>query len=97
MMVVVVVVMCLCACVCVCVCVRPCVCLCACVRVCVCVCVCSRACVCVYVESHSVLKVDSGRKILCRTGDSNPRQYCAWIFQSDALPTELSQLPYAAV
>ena len=25
-------------------------------------------------------KTDSGRKILCRTGDSNPRQYCAWPF-----------------
>ena len=22
----------------------------------------------------------SGRKITCRTGDSNPRQYCAWLF-----------------
>ena len=26
------------------------------------------------------LEVDSGRKIPCRTGDSNPRQYCAWLF-----------------
>ena len=24
------------------------------------------------------LEVDSGRKILCLTGDSNPCQYCAW-------------------
>ena len=29
---------------------------------------------------ESALKVDSGRKIPCRTGDSNPRQYCAWLF-----------------
>ena len=28
----------------------------------------------------SALEVDSGRKISCRTGDSNPRQYCAWLF-----------------
>ena len=26
----------------------------------------------------SALKVDSGRKIPCRTGDSNPRQYHTW-------------------
>ena len=29
---------------------------------------------------QSALKGDSGRKIPCRTGDSNPRQYCAWLF-----------------
>ena len=29
---------------------------------------------------QSTLEVDSGRKIPCRTGDSNPRQYCAWLF-----------------
>ena len=34
-------------------------------------------------------KADSRRKIPCRTGDSNPRQYCGLAFQSDALPTEL--------
>ena len=28
---------------------------------------------------ESALKADSGRKIPCRTGDSNPRQYCAWL------------------
>ena len=38
---------------------------------------------------ESALKVDTRRKIPCRTGDSNPRQYCALAFQSDALPTEL--------
>ena len=26
-----------------------------------------------------LLEADSGRKIPCRTGDSNPRQYCAWL------------------
>ena len=25
-------------------------------------------------------EVDSGRKIPCRTGDSNPSQYCSWLF-----------------
>ena len=29
-------------------------------------------------ELYRHLKTDSGRKIPCRTGDSNPRQYCAW-------------------
>ena len=29
---------------------------------------------------ESALKADSGRKIPCRTGDSNPQQYCAWLF-----------------
>ena len=27
-----------------------------------------------------LVKADSGRKISCRTGDSNPQQYCAWLF-----------------
>ena len=35
---------------------------------------------CTDTERESALKVDSGRKIPCRTGDSNPRQYCAWLF-----------------
>ena len=39
--------------------------------------------------TQSALKADSGRKIPCRTGDSNPRQYCACFYQLDALPTEL--------
>ena len=30
---------------------------------------------------ESALKVDSGGGIPCRTGDSNPRQYCAWLFR----------------
>ena len=41
---------------------------------------------------ESAPEADSGRKIPYRTGDSNPRQYCAWrflAFQSDALPTDL--------
>ena len=38
----------------------------------------------------SALDADSGRKIPCRTRDSNLCQYCIWLFQSDALPTELS-------
>ena len=29
---------------------------------------------------QSALVTDSGRKIPCRTGDSNPRQYCPWLF-----------------
>ena len=35
---------------------------------------------CTYSFKESALEVDSGRKIPCRTGDSNPRQYCAWLF-----------------
>ena len=27
-----------------------------------------------------IVRICTGRKILCRTGDSNPRQYCAWLF-----------------
>ena len=38
---------------------------------------------------ESALKVDSGRQIPCRIGDSNPRQYCNLAFQSDAPPTEI--------
>ena len=39
---------------------------------------------------ESALKVNSGRKIPCRTRDSNPRQYCAGLaFQSDTLRDEL--------
>ena len=37
----------------------------------------------------SALEVDSGRKIPCRTGGSNPCQYSAWIF-SGTLSTEIS-------
>ena len=29
---------------------------------------------------ESVPEAESGRKILCRTRDSNPRQECAWLF-----------------
>ena len=29
---------------------------------------------------QSALEVDCGRKIPCRTGDFNPYQYCAWLF-----------------
>ena len=29
---------------------------------------------------QSALKADTDRKIPCRTGDSNPRQYCTWLF-----------------
>ena len=39
------------------------------------------------------LEADSGRIIPCRTGDSNPRQYCDFLlayFQSGSLPAELS-------
>ena len=39
----------------------------------------------------SALEVVSGRKIPCLTGDSNPRQYCAWLFSR-----KLYQLSYPA-
>ena len=29
---------------------------------------------------RAALKADSGPRIPCRTGESNPRQYCAWQF-----------------
>ena len=29
---------------------------------------------------ESALEADCGRKIPYRTGDSNPHQYCAWLF-----------------
>ena len=29
---------------------------------------------------ETALEVDSGRKVPCRTRDSNPRQHCAWLF-----------------
>ena len=29
---------------------------------------------------ESAPEIDSGEKIPCRTGDSNPRQHCAWLF-----------------
>ena len=35
---------------------------------------------------ESALKVDSGRKIPCCTGDWNPCQYCTLFFQLDAVP-----------
>ena len=31
-------------------------------------------------KRESALKVDSGRTVPCRTVDSNPRQYYAWLF-----------------
>ena len=31
-------------------------------------------------ERESALEVDSGRKMLCCTGGSNPFQHCAWLF-----------------
>ena len=33
-----------------------------------------------------IIRVCTGRKILCRTGDSNPRQYCAWLFGRTLYP-----------
>ena len=39
---------------------------------------------------ESALKVDSGRKNTCRTGHSNPRQYCAWLSLSVSLSLSLS-------
>ena len=35
---------------------------------------------------ESALEADSGRKIPCRTVDSNPRQYCAWLFSRTLYP-----------
>ena len=35
---------------------------------------------CTQTVRESAPEVDSGRKIPCRTGDSNPRQYCAELF-----------------
>ena len=35
---------------------------------------------------ESALKVDSGRKNRCHTGDSNPRQYCACLFSRTLYP-----------
>ena len=46
---------------------------------------------------ESVRKMDSGRRknkiiiIPCSTGDSNPRQYCAWLFSPTLYP--LSYIP----
>ena len=42
--------------------------------------------------TESAQEVDSGRKMLCRTGDSKPVSVLRLAFQSDALATELSQL-----
>ena len=42
--------------------------------------------------SESALNVDYGRKIPCRTGDSNLRQYCAWV-----LSRTLYHLSYPAL
>ena len=40
------------------------------------------------------LEVDYGRKSPCRTGDSNPRQYCTPpAFQSDAVPYTSEAIP----
>ena len=35
---------------------------------------------CTDIVRESALKVDSGRKIPCCTRDSNPCQYCIWLF-----------------
>ena len=47
---------------------------------------------------ESALKVDSGRKVPCRTGDSNPRQYCARLFNQTfhqvSYPHKLQALVY---
>ena len=49
---------------------------------------------CTDTERESALKADSGRKIPCRTGDSNPRQYCAWIFNRTLYPLSYHPLPF---
>ena len=41
---------------------------------------------CAKTVRESALKADSGRSIPCRTGDSNPRQYCVWIFDPTLPP-----------
>jgi len=46
-------------------------------------------------EREHALRVDSGRKIPCRTGDSNPRQYCAWpCSRTLCQPSYLFRQPY---
>ena len=47
---------------------------------------------CMDIVRESALEVDSWRKIPCRNGDSNPRQYCTLAFQSDVLPSEVFPL-----
>ena len=44
----------------------------------------------------SELKVDSGEKICCHIRDSNPHQYCAWLFSRTAT-NELSLPSVVAV
>ena len=41
---------------------------------------------CTDTARESALEVDSGRKILCCTGDLNPCQYCAWLFSQTLYP-----------
>ena len=44
---------------------------------------------CTYTVREPALEADSGRKIICRSGESTPRQYCT---RSDALLTEIPPL-----
>ena len=46
---------------------------------------------CTNTVRESAPKIESGSKIPCRTGDSNPRQYCAWLV--DTTFTQLSHTP----
>ena len=41
---------------------------------------------CTNTVSESAQEADSGTKILCSTGQSNPHWCCVWFFRSDALP-----------
>ena len=41
---------------------------------------------------ESALEVDSARNIPCRTWDSNPRQYCAWLFSETLYPLSYRRL-----
>ena len=48
---------------------------------------------CMDTVGQSALEVDSGRKIPCCTGDSNPHQYCAWLFSLTLYQLSYSHTP----
>ena len=52
---------------------------------------------CTDTARESALKADTGRKIPCCTGDSNPRQYCAWLFSHALYLLRYSPSPESVV
>ena len=46
---------------------------------------------------ESALKVDSGTKLTRRTGDSNPRQFCPWLFSRTLYQLSYSLLAFRSV